>query len=334
MPKPWPSPKSTLRILILCCLIGAGVSMIGAVHHVANPMPYPEVTWYREFSLLFFYSAVAFSLFYVEYRVVEMVLKRELLTPLGHVLTIGCLLLLLYGLALLWQAARTQELVAGAEERTFVWICVFGELMFLANAVWSIVQEPATTARPLMPQPQPPVAAVGLPTRVPTPARVATSGFAGNWGWPESPVDLFGIGAGFFVTVAVIFGIMEFPAARLPLPFLDSSRDFPAAAVWLLTAVPFLLFAVLYWFLWRSTHRAFDSSTTRVHFVCTLIAVLDAVRLLFRWATARGNSFAEPPSSADIGSVFALLTLAAFAFAWNALKNLNNASSRSAEGNR
>ncbi len=162
----WPSPKTLLRISVILCLVGWGISLIVTVR---NPGSFAAgVIWARELAVLFFLSACAFGLFYIEYRVVQGMTNRELNLRLGYVQSLGCLTFLLLAVRGIRAAmlAGTAQASPGLFQRNpLATILIFGQFVFLVNVVWSYMQEDY-----VLPKKRPPG-----DKRAPT------------WGWPESP---------------------------------------------------------------------------------------------------------------------------------------------------
>jgi len=140
---------------------------------------------------------------------------------------------------------------------------------------------------------------------------------ARTFGWPRSPAILFGIAAGFFVFMGIIFINTGLLATRLPVVQNGEVTHVLSGYLWLPIAFPFGLFALLYAGLEIGAGWEFDESKTRIHFVCTLLAVLETIRVYMSWATTAGNVSPEIISSKSFGGTIAFLILAVSAFVWN-----------------
>jgi hypothetical protein len=140
---------------------------------------------------------------------------------------------------------------------------------------------------------------------------------ARTFGWPRSPAVLFGIAAGFFVFMGIIFINTGILATELPVVQNGEVTHILSGYLWLLIALPFAVFAIAYAALEIAAGREFDESKTRIHFVCTLLAVLETIRVYMSWATTTGNVSPEIISSKSFGGTIAFLTLATGAFVWN-----------------
>jgi len=82
-------------------------------------------------------------------------------------------------------------------------------------------------------------------------------------------------------------------------------------------AAPFAVFALIYAGIELKTERIFEQSPTRIHFVCTLFAVLEAVRVYLGWAETTVNPTPAVLTMQDFRGVGAFLVLALGAFIWN-----------------
>ena len=128
---------------------------------------------------------------------------------------------------------------------------------------------------------------------------------------------LFGIAAAFFVFMGIIFVNTGLLATKLPVVQNGEVTHVLAGYLWLPIALPFGLFALVYAGLEIGTGWKFDESTTRIHFVCTLLAVLETIRVYMSWATTTGNVSPEIITSKNFGGTTAFLILALGAFVWN-----------------
>jgi hypothetical protein len=77
-----PSPKNVLRIMVNVCLMGAGVSAIAQARHVGAP-GFGPLAWLRDLTLFFFFSLLAFALFFAEYQIFQGLTRRDLNVSLG-----------------------------------------------------------------------------------------------------------------------------------------------------------------------------------------------------------------------------------------------------------
>jgi hypothetical protein len=65
----------------------------------------------------------------------------------------------------------------------------------------------------------------------------------------------------------------------------------------LMVAVPFAIFSLIYAEIELAASRVFQESPTRLHLVCTFLAVLDAIRVYIAWAPATARSYPDPTPS-------------------------------------
>ncbi len=142
---------------------------------------------------------------------------------------------------------------------------------------------------------------------------------ATTFGWPRSPVKLFGITAAFFLLMGMIFMISGLFNAQMPVLQNGKVTRVSAGYLWLPVALPFASFALIYGWLELALERVFDESATRVHFVCTLFAVMEAIRVYFSWATTTTSMYPEELTSKNFSGVIAFLILSIATFIWNLL---------------
>jgi len=87
--------------------------------------------------------------------------------------------------------------------------------------------------------------------------------------------------------------------------------------LWLPIALPFALFALVYAGLEIGVGWEFNESATRIHFVCTLLAALETIRVYMSWATTTGNVSPEIITSQSFSGATAFLALSLGVFIWN-----------------
>ena len=140
---------------------------------------------------------------------------------------------------------------------------------------------------------------------------------AETFGWPSSPARMFGIAAAFFVIVETILVKAGFLNSRLPV-MLDGQVDqVQIAGLWLMVAAPFAIFALIYAGVELKAERVFEQSPTRIHFVCTLFAVLETIRVYWGWASTTAGPTPAVLTIKDFSGVGGFLILASGAFIWN-----------------
>jgi hypothetical protein len=152
-------------------------------------------------------------------------------------------------------------------------------------------------------------------TTVKSPAAVDAP--ARTMGWPRSPAMLFGIAAAFFVFMGIIF--IKTPLLPTKLPVLQNGEvtHILFGYLWLPIALPFALFALVYAGLEIGVGWEFNESATRIHFVCTLLAALETIRVYMSWATTTGNVSPEIITSQSFSGATAFLALSLGVFIWN-----------------
>ena len=306
----WRQPEKLFRALMLACLAGWGIAIIYVASHV-GPLYEPPVHT-RDLASYLFSALLLFLFFYAQYRVVPRVLKRALDTRLGLWHAGGSAVLLLIG-------ALTALLPQGQTDvpsMLLFWMLLLGEGLFLANVVWSYVKnEPVV---PVLP-------AVGVVRQTPVPVR---NDSAKNMGWPKSPVKLFGIGAGFFAAGGVVSLLLNVPAYQIPVPISGQLHFMPFGLMWMAAALPFVIFALLYKFLVDAQRLQFEDSMNRIHFVTTIIAVIDLVRVFMGWQQALVSKMWAMYFGPEFGWLAVLFGLSAVVFAINALRGYNRSSAR------
>jgi hypothetical protein len=306
---PLPPPKSLLHYMCFFCLVGWGVSAIVLASHVGTMAPWFE--WVRELASQFFFGLLAFGFFYIQYAVVERVAGHELNLAFGHIQVLGCLALFLVGIvrdaaALILNAAQFGS--SGLDSTLLFYICVLGEGMFLANVVVTYaLPQGLATARPAAPAARPAPQTRAMPGDL---RKVAA-----QFDWSNSPAVLFAIAGAFFFVAGVVLVLAV--NTRLPILKDGAIASVSSGYLWMPLAIPFAIFAVIYWLIDIFTGRTFDRSATRIHFVCTIFAVLESIRVYWAWSVTAANLHVALPSVADFFGVFAFLALATGALVWN-----------------
>jgi hypothetical protein len=183
------------------------------------------------------------------------------------------------------------------------------------------------------------------------------------WSWPASAVKLFGVSAAFFWAGGLISIVLNFPSLRFPFPFGYEIFLVPFGALWLAAGVPFALFAAVYWLLAGKLARPFSnplSATlsanrpanaggkpplaktppagpplndqvfseplTRIHFLVTLAAALDMIRLWTSWGTSIGSTYLRFYLHRDTIEVLIFFGAAFALFALNVFSTFRSAS--------
>jgi hypothetical protein len=137
---PMPAPKAVLRIVINFCLVGWGAAIIAQASRMRPG--YVRLAWLHDLAIFFFFSLVAFALFFAEYQLVQGLTKRDLNRMLGYVQSLGCSLLVLSGLWGIYYASGPAPPSNPAfTENVLLVIYIFGHVVFLANVTWSYLGE-------------------------------------------------------------------------------------------------------------------------------------------------------------------------------------------------
>lgn len=269
------TPEKLFRWIVLLCLIGMGGSAIYVTSHVGSGTE--SYVRAHDLASYFFTALWIFVFFYAQYRLVPRFIHRDLELRIGTWHALGSLALLLVGAL----HAFTPQKKGDVPSSMLFWIMMLGEGVFIGNVVWCYRSEPHALST--IPAVQ---GAKTSASRVPNDS-------AKNMGWPKSPVKLFGIGAAFLGAGGMLSLIMNVPAYRMPVPLAGQIYFVPYGGLWLLAAAPFAVFTMLYKFLVDDEHLIFADSMNRIHFVVTIVAVLDLVRAFSAWQQAMVSRLAE-----------------------------------------
>jgi len=296
-------PEKLFRLSGLVCIVGWGLSVIYIASHIGPPEEPPTRT--RDLASYFFSAIWIFVFFYAQYRVVPRFIHRDLDRLVGLWHAIGSLALLIVG-ALHAVLPQTKSDVPSG---LLFWITLLGEGVFIGNVIWSYVHgEQAVQFLPVVSD------ARATPAHVPDDS-------AKNMGWPKSPVRLFGIGAAVFAAGGLISLILNVPLFKVPVPWSGELHFVPFGFLWLAAAAPFAIFAMLYKLLMDAYDLAFEESLNRIHFVVTIITVLDLVRVFMAWEEWMGTKFATFFYGAEFQWLAVLFVLSAVVFAINAFRS-------------
>jgi len=296
-------PEKLFRLSAFLCIVGWGLSTIYVVSHVGSM----EVAYVRARDLAsYFFSAIwIFVFIYAQYRVVPRFIHRDLDRRVGLWHAFGSLALLIVS-ALHVVLPQTKSDVPSS---LLFWITLLGEGVFIGNVIWSYVGgEPEV---PLLPV---------FPDAKTTPAHVPDNS-ARNMGRPKSPAKLFGIGAAVFAAGGLVSLILNVPSFRVPVPWFGQMHFLPFGCLWLAAAAPFAIFAMLYKYLLDAYELVFEESLNRIHFVVTIIAVLDLVRVFMAWEQWMGTKFATFYYGSEIQWLAVLFGVSAIVFAINAYRS-------------
>ncbi|HEY4948812.1 MAG TPA: hypothetical protein VIH88_00635 [Candidatus Acidoferrales bacterium] len=140
MSVPMPAPKAVLRIAINFCLVGWGAAIIAQASRMRPG--YARLGWLHDLAIFFFFSLVAFALYFAEYQLVQGLTKRDLNVTLGYVQSLGCFLLVLCGLwGIYYASGPAAHSNPAFTENVLPAIYIFGHVVFVGNVIWSYVQE-------------------------------------------------------------------------------------------------------------------------------------------------------------------------------------------------
>jgi hypothetical protein len=303
-------PEKLFRLIVLGCIVGWGLSAIYIVSHVDSMedayVRARDLAWY------FFAAIWIFVFFYAQYRLVSRFLHRNLDRRVGLWHAGGSLALLIVGAL----NALLPQTNADVPSGVLFWITLLGEAAFIGNVIWSYVQgEPKVPFLPI------------VPTAKTTPERVRDDS-PKNMGWPKTPENLFGIGAAVFAASGLVSLILNMPSSKVGVPWSGQLHFLPMGLLWMAVAAPFALFAMLYKYLMDAHDLVFEESMNRIHFVVTIIAVLDLVRVFMVWAAWTGTKFAEFYFGNEFQWVAVLFGLSAVVFSINAYRSYRRTAAR------
>jgi hypothetical protein len=224
----------------------------------------------------------------------------------------GSFLLLLYGAAGIlrpWSTENPELFISDFLTRIPVSIAIFGETAFIVNVIWShFYQQPIVPAAPK--------------------ARPAD---AASWGWPQSPVKLFGIAAAFLSAGGVLSFLLNFPFWRFSFLVFGKVHLVPMGMVWIVMATPFVFFTLLYWLIAAEWRLKFEESMNRIHLVATLVAALDMFRIAMSWAMSTASTMKNTYLQNEFREVWILLGVALAVFVVNVFQSYRRSSLKASE---
>ena len=142
--------------------------------------------------------------------------------------------------------------------------------------------------------------------------------------WRRSAAVVFGAVALFFLALGAgfhWFGVLD---NRLPLMRHGQITVVPAGYMVLMVALPFAIFGIIYAEIEFAGPRVFQESPTRLHLVCTFLAVLDAIRVYMSWAPTTARSHPDSLTPSSFAGAIAFLIVATAAFVWNICTSVRN----------
>jgi hypothetical protein len=307
------SPERIFRVAVIGCLLGMGAAMIAVAQH---PQSYwPSLQRNKDLASYFLMSMFLFGFFYVQYLGLPRFIKRSLNKSIGYVQSVGGFVLLLYGAVRIWHPwiDIDPEMAESVFLEKFWWsMALVGEAVFVLNIIWTY--------------------AYGEDVSILQPAPVEINKHywvTATQGWPKSPLKQFGITAAFFFVGGVLSLIFNFPATRLPIPMFGQTQYMPFSFLWFSSAVTFGLFAFGYRIFLDFCGGDFDVRATRIHFVLTLVAVWDSIRVTLSWQTFGPFLLLPAYIRHDTLEVSAFIVVAVVAFAVNIFVSRRRAISRS-----
>ncbi len=296
-------PEKLFRLIVLLCIVGWGISVIYIASHI-GPLEEPP-TRTRDLASFLFTAAWIFVFFYAQYRLVPRFIHRNLDRRVGLWHAGGSLALLIIGaLNALFPHGKSD-----VPSSLLFWMMLLGEGVFIGNVVWSYVKgEPTMPFLPVAPS-------------VKTTSEYVRDDGPKNMGWPKSPAKLFGIGAAVFAGGGLISLILDFPSYKFPVPWSGQLHFLPFGCLWLAAASPFAIFAMLYKYLMDAHNLIFEDSMNRIHFVVTIITILDLVRVFSAWEQWMGTKFATFFYGSEFQWLVVLLGMSAIVFGINAYRS-------------
>jgi hypothetical protein len=300
------SPEKVFRSVVLACLVATAFAMIYVASHVSQLGADPvNLARSKDLASYFFAAIWIYVFFYLQYRFLPRLTKVPLDDRFGYAQSLGGAGLLLVGALHALLPQTSMDVPSGI----LFWLTLLGEGVFIANVVWSYTH--AGVKVPVVPL-------VGVTK--PVAAKLGDDSVK-SLGWPKSPVKLFAIGAGFFAAGGLISIVLNFPSFQFPVPWSGEIHFLPFGLLWLAGAVPFAIFAMLYQFFIDSYRLAFEDSMNRLHFVVTIIAVIDMVHTFSAWQqamTSKFQAFFFPP---QYGWMYLFFFISALVFAFSAVRS-------------
>jgi len=312
------SPEKTLRIIIILCLASMGAAMIIVASHPGDHSPPMERS--RELVGYFFLGMALFGLFYLQYGAASRYLKVELNVALGYLQTLGSFLFLLIGAIGLLSRREVVNLQieSGFHSNGYLTsIAILGEAVFLGDIVWTYLRQPRYVPRPFADISAP---AQFVPAAIvvsPQPASSPKLGGIWLWGWPQSPVHLFGITAALVFCAGLLMVLYNAPSFKLVLPWPGPPRFVSMGLYLWIGALPFAFFASLYWICGGRYGMTFNDKLNRFHFWVAIIGLIDSVRLAVSWVMSHVSRLAASNVRSDAIEVGALFCLAVLICAAN-----------------
>ena len=195
-PGKFPTPKTILRISTLFCLVAA--VLLALLARGSQGLA-------RDLGGFLFIPFLLFGLFYFEYAIMEAMVKRDLDFRFGYLQAFGSWAITLFATLAILFAKLAGKPSPELQENVLLLMGVFGEIVFVANVVWTYLGEAGSSPQR--------TTLTGQKSR--TPAKKATR----SSGWPQSPAKVFGIATAFFLAVGGILVAVRPLGPRLPFPW-------------------------------------------------------------------------------------------------------------------
>lgn len=301
-------PKLILRAGLVLALLGMGGAMIFRASHPGANAPY--ATQCRDSVSYFFVAACFLALFVGQYAWVPRILKIPLGDGLGAAQAAASLLLLFLGSATIWTTAPGVE--SGPwmmRPETALWTMAWlGELLFAVNVALAVKASGGVPKRPV-PRPLADI----TPRRPARPAAKIVepvvveeerSAFAA-WLNPTDAMHQFGIVAIFLIVGGFVF--RQVFSVRLLVPWSGELRFVPMETLVWIGALPFAIFAAVYWVLGQRYGTAFENRMAKIHFALTILWLLDLLRLVVAWQYSLLSRFPVLTTSGfvtELGAIF------------------------------
>ncbi len=291
-------PEKLFRMAAISCLVGSGSSAIYLASHVGSQAI--GVARAHDFLGYFGIAFGIFSLFYIEHRLLRRSMSPPLGEGMGHAQG-------LVGLAFTMAGAVNLVVPFGLVDYSgdMLWAAAMsGECILVLNAVRSYSRDEVA----------------GVVTLLPTSHGKMGRG-SDNFGWPQSPVKLFAIGAGVLAGGGVLSIAVNIPAMKLPVPFGGQVHLMPVGCLWLIVAVPFIVYAWLYKRMTQVYRIEFDQSMNRVHFLVTVIAVIIFIKAFTNWQETLVSPLAALYLAPDLEWLAAPFILSTIVFMLNVYRS-------------
>jgi hypothetical protein len=169
----------------------------------------------RDLASFLIIPVLLFGLFYFEYAIVEAMVKRELDLRFGYLQVFGSWAITFFAMLAILFARLAGRPAPELQENVLLVMGAFGEIVFVANVVWTYVGEAGSSqqrAAVTGHSSQQRAAFTGQRSQTAAKKAIRSSG------WPQSPAKVFAIAAAFFLVVGGIMVAVRPLGSRLPVP--------------------------------------------------------------------------------------------------------------------